>query len=167
MRVSRTPSTRLLRLALVVSLAAAASVHLAAPAIAAPALVWQRVIPGAVAQSSPAPVVLPDRTGGLVGGAPDGELYTLKARAATDNPGWPYLALDSTFSSGALADLNGDGQTDLVVGGDSSPGPQGTHPRGGILRALTGNGSVLWEYRIDEQVISSPSIGDIDGDGRP
>src|SRR5258708_4724575 len=50
----------------------------------------------------------------------------------TSNPGWPYLALDSTFSSGALTDVNGDGQTDLVVGGDSNPGPQGTHPRGGL-----------------------------------
>ncbi|MCW3044564.1 MAG: hypothetical protein JWL57_2722 [Actinobacteria bacterium] len=271
MRVSRMPSTRLLRVALILFLAAAASVHLAAPAMAAPALVWQRVIPGAVVQSSPAPVVLPDGTGGIVVGAHDGKVYTLNASDGTDapgwpqqttnaidsspaiaptdgsgapqiyigsgvasavqagglysfdtaghtrwhinasdnagpslsfaatpvigdinrhnvaditagdlgqtvlsvtangvtNPGWPYLALDSTFSSGALADVNGDGQTDLVVGGDSNPGPQGTHPRGGIVRALTGSGGVLWEYRIDEQVISSPSIGDIDGDGRP
>ena len=85
----------------------------------------------------------------------------------SSNPGWPYLALDSTFSSGALVDVNGDGQTDVVVGGDSNPGPTGSHPKGGILRALTGNGTVVWEYRIDEQIISSPSVGDIDGSGRP
>src|SRR6266498_406729 len=81
------------------------------------------------------------------------------------NPGWPYLAYDSVFSSGALADVNGDGQTDFIDGGDSCCGNPG-HPKGGLVRALTGGGQTLWEYRINEQVWSSPSVGDIDGDGR-
>src|SRR2546421_3419732 len=98
MRVPRTPSARLLRLALVVSLAAAASFHLAAPAIAAPALVWQRVIPGAVVQSSPAPVVLPDGTGGAGGRAPGGKPSPLNARAGTGTPPAPPPRTQPTTS---------------------------------------------------------------------
>ncbi len=262
---------RLLRILLMSAVATGAFFRLAAPASAAPAQAWRRIVPGAIVQSSPAPVVLPGGSLGIVVGSHDGKVYTLNSADGTDapgwpqqtvaaidsspavastdgsgapqiyigsgiatavqsggfysfdttghtrfhinaadaagpslsfsatpvigdinrhnvpdisvgslgqhiysvtpngaaNPGWPYQALDSTFSSGALADVNGDGQTDLVVGGDSNPGPQGTHPRGGLVRALNGSGSVIWEYRIDEQMISSPSIGDIDGDGHP
>jgi len=241
----------------------------AAPAFAAPTMVWHRALPAAVVASSPAPVTLPDGSIGIAFGAHDDKLYVVKAGdgsdapgwpqqttnpidsspaiASTDgsgaqqiyvgsgnaaleagglysfdaaghtrfhlnvgdaagpslavqatpvigdinrsgvpaisvgtlgqsilsvspsggeNPGWPYLALDSTFSSGALADVNGDGTTDLVEGGDSFPGTPG-HPQGGLVRALTGGGQALWEYRIDEQVSSSPSVGDINGDGQP
>ncbi len=82
------------------------------------------------------------------------------------NPGWPYYTDDTVFSSPALADVNGDGSTDVVIGGDSSPG--GTLPfPGGLVRAISGNGKTLWEYRLNEIVRSSPAIGDIDGDGRP
>ncbi|MEA2504061.1 MAG: hypothetical protein QOG36_1104, partial [Actinomycetota bacterium] len=107
MRVSRMPSTRLLRVALVLFLAGAASVHLAAPAMAAPALVWQRVIPGAVVQSSPAPVVLPDGTGGIVVGAHDGKVYTLNASDGTDAPGWPQQTTNAIDSSPAIAPTDG------------------------------------------------------------
>jgi hypothetical protein len=82
------------------------------------------------------------------------------------NPGWPYYTDDTVFSSPALADVNGDGQTDVVVGGDSTPGPPIDH-RGGLVRAIGGGGNTLWEFRVNEIVRSSPSIGDIDGDGAP
>ena len=81
------------------------------------------------------------------------------------NPGWPYYTDDTVFSSPALADVNGDGQTDVVVGGDSSPGAPIDH-RGGLVRAIGGGGNTLWEFRVNEMVRSSPSIGDIDGDGQ-
>ena len=80
------------------------------------------------------------------------------------NPGWPYYSDDTVFSSPALADINGDGQTDVVIGGDSSPGAPIDH-RGGLVRAIGGAGNTLWEFRVNEMVRSSPSIGDIDGDG--
>ena len=82
------------------------------------------------------------------------------------NPGWPYYTDDTVFSSPALADVNGDGQTDVVVGGDSSPGGP-IDFRGGLVRAIDGSGSTIWEFRVNEMVRSSPSIGDIDGDGKP
>ncbi|MGH9282756.1 MAG: FG-GAP repeat domain-containing protein, partial [Acidimicrobiales bacterium] len=82
------------------------------------------------------------------------------------NPAWPYYTDDTVFSSPALADVNGDGQTDVVIGGDSSPGAPIDH-RGGLVRAVNGSGATIWEFRINEIVRSSPSVGDIDGDGAP
>jgi hypothetical protein len=81
------------------------------------------------------------------------------------NPGWPYYTDDTVFSSPALTDVNGDGQTDVVVGGDSTPGAPIDH-RGGLVRAIGGGGNTIWEFRINEIVRSSPSVGDIDGDGK-
>jgi hypothetical protein len=81
------------------------------------------------------------------------------------NAGWPYYTDDTTFSSAALVDVNGDGSTDVVVGGDSTAGGPIDH-KGGLVRALTGSGQLLWEFRINDIVRSSPSVGDIDGDGR-
>jgi hypothetical protein len=82
------------------------------------------------------------------------------------NPGWPFYAGDTAFSSPALADVNGDGQTDVVIGQDSGPGGPYDH-RGGFVRAISGKGQLLWAFPTNEIVRSSPSIGDIDGDGRP
>ncbi len=84
----------------------------------------------------------------------------------TVNGGWPVDTDDSIFSSAALADVNGDGQNDIIVGGDSAPGSF-IDQRGGVVRAVTGRGQVLWQFLTDEIVRSSPGVGDVDGDGRP
>jgi hypothetical protein len=81
------------------------------------------------------------------------------------NKGWPFYQDDTVFSSPAIADVNNDGISDYIVGGDSTIGGPVDH-RGGFVRALSGNGTVLWAYPVNEMVRSSPAIGDIDGDGQ-
>ncbi len=92
-------------------------------------------------------------------------IHSLSAGGAS-NPGWPYNADDTVFSSPALADIDGDGLTDVIIGGDSSPGGPIDH-RGGLVRAISGTGVTLWEYRVNEIVRSSPAVGEIDGIGTP
>ena len=80
--------------------------------------------------------------------------------------GFPFYWDDTVFSSPALVDVDGNGIDDIVIGGDSSPGPPVDH-RGGMVRAIDGSGRPLWEFRVDEIVRGGPSVGDIDGDARP
>jgi len=82
------------------------------------------------------------------------------------NGGWPFYQDDTVFSSPALYDIDGDGKSDYVVGGDSTAGGPVDH-RGGFLRVLRGDGSLIWQFPVDEMVRSSPVVADIDGDGQP
>jgi hypothetical protein len=86
-------------------------------------------------------------------------------------PGFPFETEDTVFSSAGLIDLTGNGIDDIVIGADSSPGlpgrPANVDHQGGHLWALTGAGRELWRFRTDDIVRGAPSIGDIDGDGRP
>ncbi|MEA3020261.1 MAG: hypothetical protein QOI47_1785 [Actinomycetota bacterium] len=79
---------------------------------------------------------------------------------------WPYYTDDTVFSSPALADADGDGTDDVIIGADSTAGPPVDH-QGGFVRALKSNRTALWQFPLNDTVRSSPSIGDIDGDGKP
>lgn len=82
------------------------------------------------------------------------------------NKGWPFYQDDTVFSSPALYDVDGDGTSEYIVGGDSTAGGPVDH-RGGFMRAIKGDGSLLWSFPVDEMVRSSPVVGDMDGDGKP
>ena len=88
--------------------------------------------------------------------------------------GFPWFQADSDFTTPALADLYGNGQTEIVEGGDSTAGiAYGvTYPNGGHLRVLspTGNaggtqpGAGLdCDYDTNETVESSPAVGEFFG----
>ena len=75
--------------------------------------------------------------------------------------GWPFFTADSTFSTAAAADLYGNGQTELVVGGASTAG-QGLgqiYPQGGHLRILNSRGGLICHYDTNQEVDSSPAVG--------
>lgn len=77
--------------------------------------------------------------------------------APTASPDRQVIAVNGGVLSGAiaLADVNGDGKSDIVVGG-----------RDGKVHVYDGSGAALWDYDTGDMGISGkPAIGDIDGDG--
>ena len=76
-------------------------------------------------------------------------------------PGWPFFTADSSFSTPSLADLYGNGQTEIVEGGDSSPGlAYGVnYTAGGHLRVLGGGGNLICDHDTNQTVDSSPAVG--------
>lgn len=79
--------------------------------------------------------------------------------------GFPFHWDDTVFSSPALADVDNDGVLDMVIGGDSTAGGVVDH-KGGMVRAIGYGGRSLWQFNTNDIVRSSPSVGDVDGDGR-
>ena len=113
----------------------------------------------------------------------DRRIYALE-HDGTAVSGWP-LSRDNApllrggWSSPALADIDNDGLVEIIVGTDSPPwnGDDGSGPfpaqydtpdyTKSTVWALNGDGSFVpgWPTITQQQVQSSPAVGDIDGDG--
>ncbi|HMO11848.1 MAG TPA: FG-GAP-like repeat-containing protein, partial [Actinotalea sp.] len=84
-------------------------------------------------------------------------------RDGTEKWRW-FLRGQVVWSSPALADLNGDGAQDVVVGSGGYWG----EPNGRVVTALNGKtGTVLWQAATPARVVGSPSLADVTGDGKP
>ena len=94
-------------------------------------------------------------------GSLDQEEYALNAADGATLPGWPFFS-DSVFATAALADLYGTGQTEVVEGSTQTAGfALGKHyTQGGHLRILNGRGGLICSYDTDQDVVSSPAVGD-------
>ena len=88
--------------------------------------------------------------------------YALNAGNGSVLPGWPFFTADSGFTTPSLADLYGNGQTEVVEGGDSSAGQADgqTYTAGGHLRILDGSGNLICHYDTNQTVDSSTAVGD-------
>jgi hypothetical protein len=128
---------------------------------------WRRNISDVI-QSSPAIAVLTGngRPDVVVGAGnfynnPDGHrVWAFDATTGATVPGWPVLTGGVTFSSPALGDLTGNGQSDVVIGSSD-----------GFVQAYNGSGGRLWATRLQFNggpggpVTASPIIADMNGDG--
>ena len=122
----------------------------------------------------------------VVWGGLDARVYAVNGLDGTDKSGWPIFVRDTVFSSPALFDMNGDGKLEVIIGVDSHLEPAVGTLAGGYLHVFFPTGqptSSPWgdppgtltlpapEMPGFPQYIpsahSSPSIGDIDGDGSP
>jgi hypothetical protein len=97
----------------------------------------------------------------VVAGSLDQEEYALDAATGSALAGWPFFTSDSVFSTAALADLYGTGQTEIVEGGDQTAGFAlgQQYTQGGHVRILNGDGDLVCNYDTDQTVESSPAVG--------
>jgi FG-GAP-like repeat len=105
----------------------------------------------------------------VVVGSFDFRVYVIRSDG-TDLPGWPKKLRDTIFSSPALFDLDADGKLEIVIGVDTHlEGPPFNTPNGGALYVFRHDGAIVpgFPQFIDQTMMSSPAIGDINGDGRP
>jgi hypothetical protein len=111
----------------------------------------------------------------VVWGSFDGHIYVVDARTGLDKKNWPLFVRDTIWSSPALYDLVGDGLLEIIIGTDTHADPTANPPgvpatiAGGRLHVLRWDATELAGFPkdVDEVIISSPVVGDIDGDGRP
>ena len=98
------------------------------------------------------------------------EEYALTAFTGSTLKGFPWFTSDSDFSTPALADLYGNGNTEIVEGGDQTAGLANwvQYTQGGHLRIISaaGNagtgsptGGLKCEYNANQVMESSPAVG--------
>ena len=137
-------------------------------------LIWERLTATDEGEdgvySSPA-IGNVDGIGGneVVFGSFDFRIYVVRSDGS-DLPGWPKKLRDTIWSSPALFDLDGDGKLEIIIGVDTHlEGPPFNTPNGGALYVFRYDGSIFPGFPkfIDQTMMSSPAVGDIDGDGHP
>ena len=100
-------------------------------------------------------------TTGAVAGSLGQETYAMNAATRAVLPGFPWFQADSDFATPALADLEGNGQNQIIEGGASTAGEAyGVQYRdGGHIRVLSASGRLLCVDTTDESINSSPAVG--------
>ncbi|MBN1180381.1 MAG: VCBS repeat-containing protein [Anaerolineae bacterium] len=80
-----------------------------------------------------------------------------------------FLNGDSIWSTAACVDLNHDGNSEIIIGGDLTAGgvlPDGTVSEdGGFIYVFDKDGNILVRRFVSEAVYAAPAVGDLDGDG--
>lgn len=96
----------------------------------------------------------------------DGHVTVLNHDCSTK---WTRDVRETQWASPAIADVDRDGTLDVIVGlGTHFDGPPYDTVNGGTLRVYRGSDGVElagFGFPLDE-VLASPSVGDLDGDGR-
>jgi hypothetical protein len=87
--------------------------------------------------------------------------YAFNAANGGVLPGWPFFTADTSFSTPSLADLYGNGGTEVIEGGDSSAGIAygQTYSNGGHVRVIGPGGNLLCVHDTNQTVDSSPAVG--------
>ncbi|HXW79279.1 MAG TPA: hypothetical protein VEJ84_07250, partial [Acidimicrobiales bacterium] len=104
------------------------------------------------------------------------EEYAINAATGRVLRGFPWFTSDSGFTTPALADLYGNGRTEIVEGGSQTAGLANwvQYSQGGHLRVIAATGTagtgsptggLICEYNANQVVESSPAVGPFLGGG--
>ena len=96
--------------------------------------------------------------------------FAMNAQSGSILPGFPWYEADSNFTTPAIGDVLGNGQNQIIEGGDSTAGLSynTTYQNGGHIRVLaptgnlnqpTPNGGLICQYNTNQVVQSSPAVG--------
>jgi len=85
-------------------------------------------------------------------------------RDGSQLPGFPQWVDEAMYSSPAVGDINGDGWLEIVSGSGSYP--FGPRTKGIFAWDHTGSKLSGWPVLTEDYVVSSPTIGDLNGDGQ-
>jgi hypothetical protein len=88
-------------------------------------------------------------------------LITCSVQGYSQNLKWStFIDTSTTFSSARGTDLNGDNILDIIIGGglDGSPESNGVNAINGA------DGSILWNFPVEEEIFGSAQLMDITGD---
>jgi hypothetical protein len=80
--------------------------------------------------------------------------------------GWPKFVRDTPWSPVGLADLDNDGNLEIVALLATQYEPTFGTVQGGDLRIYRRDGRLVCKYSIDQAFTSAPAIADLDGDGK-
>ena len=83
-------------------------------------------------------------------------------------PGFPVMLAGAPvdLSSPTLADLDGDGKLEIIVGGRDITN-NGAVGCGGWVYAYRSNGTLYWQTHVQAPVNASPTVADLNKDGKP
>src|SRR5678815_3351344 len=96
--------------------------------------------------------------------ATDSSTWSWPAGRTSNRPGADAVA----WSAPAFADIDGDGKLEVIIGADThAEGPPINTPDGGAIHVFRWNGTELpgFPQYVNQTIVSSPAVGDIDGDG--
>ncbi len=131
---------------------------------------WARTAPDDYSDPVFATPAVGDITGtgelDIVFGSYDHNIYALRPNGSLV-PGFPIQRADTIWSSPTLADTSHTGRDDIIMGGDSS-GFEGC--RGGWIvdyRYVAAGPKLVWQRCTQETIWSSPTVGILNGTGRP
>jgi hypothetical protein len=114
---------------------------------------------------------------GVPGTIEGGRLHVLRSNAS-EFPGFPYDTDQVIFSAPVVGDIDGDGKPEIVFGTGTyygNPAPCGVGSGGGLRRrtvyALHCDGTPVAGFGVANmthgEVVGSPALADLDGDGHP
>jgi outer membrane protein assembly factor BamB len=81
-----------------------------------------------------------------------GNMYSFDGGSSTQQ--WNFNLGAKVWSSPAIADIDGDGELEIVVG-----------DYGGIVHIIDEQGNQEWTRNVGSYMAGSPALGDLDGDG--